>query len=104
MTGSSPIPTMARDRFEFGLIGTAEEIADYVLSLAGGLDRGEVSLESGVAALRLWPAAEVKLAVKVRLKAHRGKIKLALAWRCRGRSCARDLRVEVPASRRELVI
>ena len=40
---------MARDRFEFGLIGTAEEIAEYLTSVATGLRRGEVSLESGSA-------------------------------------------------------
>ena len=92
---------MAKDRFEFGLIGTAEEIAEYLTSLATGLKRGEVSLESGARALRLTPADEVKLELKVGTKSQKGRIKLEIGWKRREGARASDLRVEVdsPAKR-----
>jgi amphi-Trp domain-containing protein len=86
---------MAKDRFEFGLIGTAEEIAEYLSALAAGLKRGEISLESGERALRLVPAGEVKLELKVGTKSQKGKIKLEVAWKRRDGARASDLRVEV---------
>jgi amphi-Trp domain-containing protein len=92
---------MARDRFEFGLIGTAEEIAEYLTSLAMGLKRGDVTLESGARALRLTPAGEVKLGLKVGTKSQKGKIKLEIGWKRRNGARASDLLVEVdsPATR-----
>jgi len=86
---------MARDRFEFDLIGTAEEIAEYLTSLASGLQRGEVSLESGARALRLTPAPEVKVDLKVGTTAQKGRVKLAIGWKRRNGARAGDLRVEV---------
>ena len=86
---------MARDRFEFGLIGTAEEIAEYLALLASGLKRGEVSLESGARALRLTPAGEVKLELRVGTSAQKGKVRLQIGWRRRNGARPGDLRVEV---------
>jgi amphi-Trp domain-containing protein len=86
---------MAKDRFEFELIGTADEIAEYLTSLAAGLKRGEVSLESGERALRLVPPGEVKLELKVGTKARKGKIALEIAWKRREGARVSDLRVEV---------
>jgi amphi-Trp domain-containing protein len=86
---------MAKDRFEFGLTGTAEEIAEYLASLATGLKRGEVSLESGSRALRLIPGDEVKLELKVGTSSQKGKIKLAIGWKRRNGARASDLCVEV---------
>ena len=86
---------MAKDRFEFGLIGTADEIAEYLTSLATGLKRGEVSLESGERALRLTPASEVKLELKVGTKSQKGRIKLEIGWKRREGARASDLCVEV---------
>ena len=94
---------MAKDRFEFGLAGTADEVADYLLMVAAGLHQGQVSLESGARALRLSPAAEVTLALRVGLNGQKGKITLEIGWRRRERTRASDLRVQVE-SRRELVI
>jgi amphi-Trp domain-containing protein len=86
---------MARDHFEFALIGTAEEIADYLASLAGGLKRGAVSLESGERALRLVPAGEVKLELRVGAKSQKGRIRVEIGWKRREGARAGDLRVEV---------
>jgi amphi-Trp domain-containing protein len=86
---------MAKDRFEFGLIGSAEEIAEYLSALAAGLKRGEVSLESGERALRLAPPGEVKLELKVGTKAQKGRIKVEVGWKRRDGARASDLRVEV---------
>ena len=88
---------MAKDRFEFALIGTAEEIAEYVASLAAGLKRGEVSLESGERALRLVPAGEVKLELKVSTRSQKGKVKVEIGWKRREGARAGDLHVEVDA-------
>lgn len=88
---------MARDRFEFGLSGTPEEIADYLTSVARGLKRGEVSLESGVRALWLVLPGEIKLELKVATTASRGKVKIEIAWKRRNGARAGDLHVEVDA-------
>jgi len=94
---------MAKDRFEFGLVGTAEDVADYLLSVAAGLQQGQVSLESGARALRLSPAGEVRFALRVGVTAQKGKIKLEIGWRRQEHPRAGDLRVQVEG-RRELVI
>ncbi len=47
---------MGKERFEFARIASLEEIAEYLTSLAVGLKRGEVTLESGERTLRLTPA------------------------------------------------
>jgi amphi-Trp domain-containing protein len=86
---------MAKDRFEFGLIGTAEEIAEYLTSLAAGLKRGEVSLESGERALRLVPPADVKLELNVGTRTNKGRIKVEVGWKRRDGARAGDLYVEV---------
>ena len=86
---------MAKDRFEFELIGTADEIAEYLTSLAAGLKRGEVSLESGERALRLVPPSEVKLELKIGSKGHKGKIAVEVAWKRREGARATDLHVDV---------
>jgi amphi-Trp domain-containing protein len=86
---------MAKDRFEFGLIGSAEEIAEYLTALAAGLKRGEVSLESGERALRLTPPGEVKLELKVATRSPKGRIKVEVGWKRRDGARASDLHVEV---------
>jgi amphi-Trp domain-containing protein len=86
---------MAKDRFEFALTGTAEEIAEYLSALAAGLKRGEVSLESGERALRLVPAGEVKLELKVGTRSRKGRVKVEIGWKRREGARASDLCVEV---------
>jgi amphi-Trp domain-containing protein len=86
---------VARDRFEFALIGSAEEIAEYLRALAAGLRRGEVALESGARALRLVPAGEVKLELRVTAKSRKGRVKVAIAWKRGEGARASDLRVAV---------
>ena len=72
---------MAKDRFEFARIASADEIAEYLTSLAEGLKRGEVSLESGDRTLRLVPPADVKVGLKIKQKDSKGKIKVEIGWK-----------------------
>jgi len=86
---------MAKDRFAFARIASPEEIAEYLTSLAVGLKRGEMSLESGDRGLRLSPASEVKLELKVTQKERKGKIALEIGWRRPTGSRTSELRVAV---------
>lgn len=86
---------MGKDRFEFARIASPEEIAEYLSSLAGGLKRGEVSLESGEQTLRLTPASDIKLRLRVKQKEEKGKIELEIDWRRGSTTRATDLRVQV---------
>jgi amphi-Trp domain-containing protein len=86
---------MGKDRFEFARIASPEEIAEYLSSLAGGLKRGEVSLESGEETLRLTPASDMKLQLRVKQKDEKGKIELEIGWKRGSPTRATDLRVQV---------
>lgn len=86
---------MAKDRFEFGLIASPDEIAEYLTSLAAGLKRGEVSLESGEQVLRLAPPSDVKLELKASQKARKGKLEIEITWKRRDTTKASDLNVKV---------
>jgi len=92
---------MAKDQFEFARLASPEEVAEYLTSLAVGLKRGEVSLESDERALRLTPAPTVKLELKVRDKERKGRIVLEIGWKRHVSSKAADLRVEVPPRSRQ---
>ena len=37
---------MGKDKFEFASTASPEEIAEHLVSLAAGLERGDISLES----------------------------------------------------------
>lgn len=78
---TSPGATMSKDKFEFARIASPEEIAEYLTALAGGLKRGEVSLEDGDGGLRLSPSAEIKLEIKVKQKTSKGRLELELSWK-----------------------
>jgi amphi-Trp domain-containing protein len=86
---------MGKDRFEFARMASAEEVAEYLSSLAVGLKRGEVSLESGERALRLLPGGSLKLEIKVRQKESKGKIALELGWKRSDGARTSELRVAV---------
>jgi len=72
---------MARNSFQFARIASPEEVAEYLTSLAVGLKRGELSLESGERTLRLAPGPDVKLEIKVVQKDHKGKVELEIGWK-----------------------
>ena len=92
---------MGKERFEFARIASADEIAEYLTSLAEGLKRGEVSLESGDRTLRMVPPADVKIGLKIKQKESRGKIKLEIGWKNGASPRASDLLVETaPAARK----
>jgi amphi-Trp domain-containing protein len=84
---------MGKDHFEFARVASPEEVAEYLSSLAVGLKRGELSLESGDRALRLSPAAIVKLEIKVKQKESKGKIELEIGWKRSDGARTTDLRV-----------
>jgi amphi-Trp domain-containing protein len=84
---------MGKDHFEFARVASPEEVAEYLSSLAVGLKRGELSLESGDRALRLSPAAIVKLEIKVKQKESKGKIELEIGWKRSDGTRTTDLRV-----------
>jgi amphi-Trp domain-containing protein len=85
---------MGKDNFEFARIASPEEIAEYLTSLAVGLKRGEVSLESGEQTLRLAPGAELKLELKVKQKEEKGKIGLEIGWKRSSAPKATSLQVQ----------
>ena len=86
---------MGKDKFEFARIASPEEVAEYLTSLAVGLKRGEVSLESGKQTLHLAPAADLKIELKVKDKDEKGKIEVEIGWKQRITTKAADLRVGV---------
>lgn len=90
---------MGRDGFEFARIGSSDEIAEYVASLAMGLKQGEVSLESGEQTLRLVPASNIKLEMKVKQKDQKGKIDLEIGWKRGTATKATDLRIQISPPR-----
>ena len=92
---------MAKDQFEFARLASPEEVAEYLTSLAVGLKRGEVSLESGERALRLTPSPTVKLELNVRDKERKGRLVLEIGWKRQVASKAADLRVEVASRSRQ---
>lgn len=86
---------MATETFEFARIASAEEVADYLSSLARSLQGGEVRLESGDHALRLVPAPELKVDVRVRQRESKGSLRLKLGWKRRTTSKAVELQIQV---------
>ena len=84
---------MGKEHFEFARVASPHEVAEYLSSLAIGLKRGELSLESGDRALRLSPAATVKLEIKVKQKDSKGKIELEIGWKRSDGTRTTDLRV-----------
>ena len=85
---------MGNDKFEFARIASSEEVAEYLTSLADGLKRGDVSLESGKRTMRLIPSADLKLELRVKDKDDKGKLAVEIVWKQRLATKAVDLRVE----------
>ena len=90
---------MGKDRFEFARITSADEVAEYLTSLAEGLKRGEVTLESDDRKLALTPAQDVKIALKVKQKEAKGKIALEIGWKRGSTPKLADLQVSVARRR-----
>ena len=83
---------MARETFELARTGSPAEIAEQLVSLASGLERGEVALEAHKRSLRLACAGDVKLVLAVKDRDDRGRISIEIAWK-RRRASASDLKV-----------
>ena len=64
---------MGKDKFEFARIASPEEIAEYLTSLAAGLKRGDVSLESRQRTLHLNPVSDLKIELTVKDRDDKGK-------------------------------
>lgn len=88
---------MAKDRFEFARISSPEEVAEYLTSLAQGLKRGEVALESGGHRLRLTPPGDLKVSLEARSRERRGKIAIEVSWKRGLATRASELKVAVAA-------
>jgi amphi-Trp domain-containing protein len=86
---------MAKNSVQFARIASPEEIAEYLTSLAVGLKRGEISLESGERSLHLSPPSDVKLELKAGQKEHKGRIELEIGWKRSGAVKTSELRVTV---------
>jgi amphi-Trp domain-containing protein len=86
---------MAKNSVQFARIASPEEIAEYLTSLAVGLKRGEISLESGERSLHLSPASDVKLELKAAQKEHKGRIELEIGWKRSTAAKTSELRVAV---------
>lgn len=84
---------MPKDTFAFIRIASPDEVAEYLSSLALGLKRGRVSLESGDRALHLAPASDLKLDLRVRHREEKGKLFLKIAWKAPVSVRAADLRI-----------
>src|SRR5207249_616163 len=91
--------TMAKNSVQFARIASPEEIAEYLTSLAVGLKRGEISLESGERSLHLSPASDVKLELKVGQKERKGRIELEIGWKRSTATKTSELRVAVGQQR-----
>ena len=87
---------MGKDQFEFARIASPEEVVEYLTSLAVGLKRGEVTLESGERTFHLNPPSELKLDLKVEQKEQKGKLKLQLGWKRPTAARLSELRVQAP--------
>jgi amphi-Trp domain-containing protein len=90
---------MAKNSVQFARIASPEEIAEYLTSLAVGLKRGEISLESGERSLHLSPTSDVKLELKVGQKARKGRIELEIGWKRSTAVKTSELRVAVGQQR-----
>jgi len=86
---------MGKETFEVARIASPEDVADVLRALAGGLRRGEVSLESPKRTLRLAPAADLKLELVVKDQGSKGKIALQIGWKRRSAPNGADLRVAI---------
>jgi amphi-Trp domain-containing protein len=84
---------MAKNNVQFARIASPEEIAEYLTSLAVGLKRGEVSLESGERSLHLSPASDVKLELQATQKEHKGRIEIEIGWKRSTATRTSELRV-----------
>src|SRR5262245_666111 len=86
---------MAKNSVQFARIASPEEIAEYLTSLAVGLKRGEVSLESGERSLHLSPASDVKLELRAGQKERKGRIEIEIGWKRSTSTKTSELRVAV---------
>lgn len=92
---------MAKNTVEFERLASPDEVAEYLESLALGLKRGELSLESGHRALHLVPAAELKLDLRVKHQDRKGKMVLKFGWKRSAGTGTADLQIGVtPPPRR----
>jgi amphi-Trp domain-containing protein len=88
---------MGKNSFQFARIVSPEEAAEYLSSLAVGLKRGEVGLESGERSLRLSPPSELKLELQVTRKEHKGRIVVEVGWKRSTATRMNELRVVTAA-------
>jgi amphi-Trp domain-containing protein len=86
---------MPKDKIEFSGSVSADDAAAYLESLADGLRKRSMLLESGDTSINVEVAEDVKVELQVSADEEKGKsaIELAMSWRGR-----RDDAVAAPAS------
>jgi len=84
---------MVDEAFDFARVVAADDVADYLTSLAQELIRGDVKLGSGGRVLHLVPPVELKLDLQVREGAGKSELILKLSWKCPILATTADLRV-----------
>ena len=84
---------MGKNSLEFARLVSPEEVAEYLTSLAVGLKRGEVALESGERSLHLQPASEVKLELRTVQKEQKGRLQIEIGWKRAQGARTSELRV-----------
>ena len=92
--------TVAKETFDLSRTGSPAEIAEHLVALAAGLERGEIALDARQRTLHFTPAPEVKLVLTVKDRDDKGRISIEIAWK-RRRAAASELKVRTgsrPAS------
>jgi len=84
---------MRDEAFDFARVVAADEVADYLSSLAQELIKGDVRLGSGTRVLHLVPPAELKLDLRVREGERKSELVLKLGWKRQILATTADLRV-----------
>src|SRR5262249_50611570 len=91
---------MLDEAFDFARVVAADEVADYLSSLAQELSRGDVRLGVGNRVLHLVPPPELKLDLRVREGEGKSELVLKLGWKRQILTTTADLRVDDQPSTR----
>lgn len=72
---------MGKKDIEFKVIGSNEELADYLENLSAGLRKGTLYIEQGTQALSLAPSDELTMELSGKTKEEKQKLSIKLSWR-----------------------
>lgn len=72
---------MGKNDLEFKVVGTNEQLADYLENLASGLRKSTLYIEQGSQAVTLTPSEELTMELSAKRKEEKQKLSLKLSWR-----------------------